>query len=108
MVNIGSYSRIIRTGVMISNWSFSGNARAVLPSQQLTGKVICVIQALLDRLVVFVEVHRNGAFDQLGDGIVDAFLESLGHDVTSNALLKDGDGCPNPTGAFGGEDAVFW
>jgi hypothetical protein len=51
--------------------------------------MVGVIQALLGRLVVFVGIHRDGTLDQLGDSIVDAFLESLGHDVTS-ALLKDG------------------
>ena len=108
MVYVGSDSRIASTGVVISNWSSAGNVCAGLPSQQLTSKVVGVIQALLGRFVVFVGIQRNGAFDQLGDGVVDAFLESLGHDVTRRALLKDVVIRPNPVGArFGGEDAVF-
>jgi hypothetical protein len=63
MVYVGSYSKIVRTGVVVSNWSSASNARAGLPSQKLTGTVVGVIQALLGRLVVFVGVHRNGSLD---------------------------------------------
>jgi|SRR5579871_5332667 len=89
MVYVGRDSRITLSGVVVSNWSSADNKCACLPSQQLTGKVVGFIQALFGRLVVFVGIYRNCTFDQLGDSVVDAFLESFGHRVTSRALLKD-------------------